>query len=68
MFTWQPPESAFPEGAYQTTVTLSFEEIDDENTRLVLEHGGFRGGAELESHMEAWRGYLYNLRAFLLQR
>ena len=31
-------------------------------------HGGFRGGAEMESHMEAWRGYLYNLRAFLLQR
>ena len=68
VFTWQPPAAAFPEGAYETTVTLTFEELDDELTRLQLRHSGFRGGAEMESHMEAWRGYLYNLRAFLLQR
>lgn len=68
VFTWQPPASAFPEGAYETTVTLTFEEVGDELTRFTLRHGGFRGGAEMESHMEAWRGYLYNLRAFLLQR
>lgn len=68
VFTWQPPASAFPEGAYQTTVTLVFEEIDDDLTRLVLEHSGFQGGMEMESHYEAWRGYLYNLRAYLLQR
>ena len=67
-FTWQPPASVFPEGAYETLVTLTFEEVDDGITRLVLEHTGFQGGAEMESHMEAWRGYLYNLRAFLLQR
>jgi len=68
VFTWQPPESVFPQGAYETTVTLTLEEVDDEVTLLVLEHGGFQGGAEADSHMEAWRGYLYNLRAFLLQR
>jgi len=68
VFTWQPPASAFPEGAYQTTVTLTFEALDEGATLLVLEHGGFQGGLEMESHMEAWRGYLYNLRAFLLQR
>jgi len=68
VFTWQPPASAFPEGAYETTVTLTFEELDEGATLLLLEHGGFQGGLEMESHMEAWRGYLYNLRAFLLQR
>ena len=67
-FTWQPPEAVFPEGAYQTMVTLTFEEVDDGITRLVLEHTGFQGAAEMESHLEAWRAYLYNLRAFLLQR
>lgn len=68
VFTWQPPESAFPQGAYETTVVLTFEETEDDGTRLLLEHGGFRGGAEMESHLESWRGYLYNLRAYLLQR
>lgn len=68
VFTWQPPASVFPEGAYQTTVTLTFEEIGEGATRLVLEHGGFTGGVEADSHLQAWRGYLYNLRAFLLQR
>ena len=67
VFTWLPPAAVFPEGAYETTVTLTFEEIEGA-TRLVLEHGGFQGGVEMESHLEAWRGYLYNLRAFLLQR
>jgi uncharacterized protein YndB with AHSA1/START domain len=67
VFTWQPPAAVFPEGSYETTVVLTFEELDGA-TRIVLEHGGFQGGAEMESHMEAWRGYLYNLRAFLLQR
>lgn len=67
-FTWQPPAAVFPEGAYETIVTLTFEEVEDGVTHLVLEHSGFKGGAEAESHMEAWRGYLYNLRAFLLQR
>ncbi len=67
VFTWQPPAAVFPEGAYETTVVLTFEELDGA-TRLVLEHGGFQGGMEMESHMQAWRGYLYNLRAFLLQR
>ncbi len=67
VFTWQPPPAVFPEGAYETTVVLTFEDLDDA-TRIVLEHGGFQGGLEMESHMDAWRGYLYNLRAFLLQR
>jgi uncharacterized protein YndB with AHSA1/START domain len=66
VFTWQPPAAVFPQGAYETIVTLTFEDLDGA-TRLVLEHGGFQGGAEMESHLEAWRGYLYNLRAFLLQ-
>lgn len=67
-FTWHPPAAVFPEGAYETTVILTFEEVEEGVTRLVLEHSGFKGGAEAESHLEAWRGYLYNLRAFLLQR
>lgn len=68
VFTWQPPAAVFPEGAYQTTVTLTFEEVGEQATLLTLEHTGFTGGVEADSHLQAWRGYLYNLRAFLLQR
>jgi len=67
VFTWQPPATVFPTGAYETTVTLSFEDLDGA-TRMTLEHSGFQGGSEMESHKEAWSGYLYNLRAYLLQR
>lgn len=67
VFTWNPPASAFPEGAYETRVTLTFEDLDGA-TRLQLEHSGFQGGLEMDSHLESWRGYLYNLRAFLLQQ
>ena len=67
VFTWKPPAAVFPDGAYETTVTLSFEDLDGA-TRMILEHGGFQGGPEMESHKEAWSGYLYNLRAYLLQR
>ena len=67
VFTWQPPAEVFPEGAYETTVTLTFEDLDGA-TRLRLEHSGFHGAAEMESHLESWRGYLFNLRAFLLRQ
>ena len=67
VFTWQPPAAVFPDGAYETTVALSFEDLDGA-TRMTLEHSGFQGGGEMESHKEAWSGYLYNLRAYLLQR
>ena len=67
VFTWQPPASAFPEGSYETTVTLTFEDLDG-MTKFTLEHGGFQAGADAESHLNSWRSYLYNLRVFLLQR
>ena len=67
VFTWKPPASAFPEGSYETTVTLTFEDLDG-TTKFTLEHGGFQAGADAESHLNSWRSYLYNLRVFLLQR
>ncbi len=67
VFTWQPPASAFPDGSYETTVTLTFEDLDG-MTKFTLEHGGFQVGADAESHLNSWRSYLYNLRVFLLQR
>ncbi len=67
VFTWQPPATVFPAGAYETTVTLSFEDLDGA-TRMTLETTVLQGGPEMESHKEAWSGYLYNLRAYLLQR
>ena len=67
VFTWLPPVAVFPIGAYETTVTLSFEDLQG-TTRMTLEHSGFQAGPEMESHKEAWSGYLYNLRAYLLQR
>ena len=67
VFTWFPPAAVFPIGAYETTVTLSFEDLQG-TTRMTLEHSGFQAGPEMESHKEAWSGYLYNLRAYLLQR
>ena len=66
VFTWLPPVEVFPAGAYETTVTLTFEEAEG-GTTMVLEQTGFRGSAELEAQLQAWRGYLFALRAFLLQ-
>ncbi|MFQ5743071.1 MAG: SRPBCC domain-containing protein [Acidobacteriota bacterium] len=67
VFTWRPPATVFPEGSYPTTVKLTFEDLDG-TTSMVLEHSGFRGSQEMESTLEAWRAYLYNLRAYLLQQ
>lgn len=66
-FTWNPPESFFPEGAYETTVRLTFEETEGDTT-LILEHSGFRGAPEMEATLVRWEEYLYNLRAWLLRR
>lgn len=67
VFTWLPPESVFPGGAYETIVTLLFQETEDGATLLTLEHSGFRAAAEMEAQLLAWRPYLFALRAFLLQ-
>lgn len=67
VFTWLPPESVFPAGAYQTLVTLTFDETEAGGTAMTLEHSGFRDVDELEVQLQAWRGYLFALRAFLLQ-
>lgn len=65
-FTWNPPAVIFPAGAYPTTITLTFEDLDGA-TRMVMEQSGFQGAPEMESSLELWRSYLYTLRAFLLQ-
>lgn len=67
VFSWNPPADYFPGGAYETTVRLTFEQVDGV-THMVLEHSGFRGTTEMESTLETWRAYLYNLRALLLQQ
>ncbi len=67
VFTWLPPEAIFPAGAYETRVTLTFEATEDGGTQLTLEHTGFEGTVELEAQLQAWRPYLFSLRAFLLQ-
>ena len=66
-FTWNPPAAYFPDGAYPTTVRITFEQLEGV-TRMVLEHSGFRGTADMETTLETWRAYLYNLRALLLQQ
>lgn len=67
VFSWLPPVDVFPAGAYETLVTLTFDENDDGTTLMTLEHSGFTGTPELELQMQAWRSYLFALRAFLLQ-
>lgn len=67
VFTWMPPEEVFPAGAYESIVTLSFEEVEEGRTTMTLEHSGFRDTPELEAQLQVWRGYLFALRAFLLQ-
>jgi len=62
-----PPEGVFPSGSYETVVTLTFEEVEEGRTSLVLEHSGFRDPSELESQLQAWRGYMFALRAHLLR-
>lgn len=67
VFTWVAPEGVFPSGSYETIVTLTFEEVEEGRTSLLLEHSGFREPAELESQLQAWRGYMFALRAHLLR-
>ncbi len=67
VFTWLPPKSVFPGGAYETLVTVLFRETEDGATLLTLEHSGFRAAPEMEAQLQAWRPYLFALRAFLLQ-
>jgi uncharacterized protein YndB with AHSA1/START domain len=67
VFTWVVPDGVFPSGVNETVVTLTFEEVEDGRTSLLLEHSGFGDAAELESQLEAWRGYLFALRAHLLR-
>lgn len=66
-FTWLPPETSFPGGAYQTLVTLTFEEGETGGTVMTLEHSGFRGIDEMEAQLEVWRPYMFALRAFVLR-
>lgn len=66
-FTWLPPAEVFPSGAYETVVTLTFEKADPGGTLMTLEHSGFQAGAEMDAQLQAWRGYLFALRAYLLQ-
>ncbi len=67
VFTWLPPVEVFPAGAYESIVTLTFEEVEEGRTTMTLEHSGFRDTPELEAQLQVWRGYLFALRAFLLQ-
>ena len=67
VFTWVPPVGVFPSGSYETVVELTFEEAEDGRTSLVLEHRGFHDAAELEAQLQAWRGYMFALRAHLLR-
>ncbi len=67
VFTWLPPAEVFPAGAYESLVTLTFEEVEEGRTTMTLEHSGFRDTPELEAQLQVWRGYLFALRAFLLQ-
>ncbi len=67
VFTWLPPAEVFPAGAYESVVTLTFEEVEEGRTTMTLEHSGFRDTPELEAQLQVWRGYLFALRAFLLQ-
>lgn len=66
-FTWLPPESVFPAGSYETEVRVRFEPREEGGTLLLLEHSGFRDTPEMEAQLQAWRPYLFALRAFLLQ-
>lgn len=67
VFTWIPPEGVFPSGSYETVVTLTFEEVEEGRTMMVLEHSGFEEASELEAQLQAWRGYMFALRAYLLR-
>jgi len=67
VFTWVAPPGVFPSGSYETVVTLTFEEVEEGRTSLLLEHSGFRQPGELESQLQAWRGYMFALRAHLLR-
>lgn len=61
-FTWQwESEAAAP----QMLVTVSFNEIDDQNTELVLFHERFPHIEERDNHEQGWNGTFNELEKVL---
>jgi uncharacterized protein YndB with AHSA1/START domain len=60
-YTYREPNIAsFP----NTTVTWELEEIENDKTRLMLSHTGFRAGEIFRKHDEGWSHFLVDLKKY----
>jgi uncharacterized protein YndB with AHSA1/START domain len=60
-YTYREPNIAsFP----NTTVTWELEEIENDKTRLMLLHTGFRAGEIFRKHDEGWSHFLVELKKY----
>ncbi len=66
---WEAPEDGDPSGTYQTTVTMTFEALEDGRTRVAIHEAGWReneaGQKASYGNCEGWTGMLAAMKAYL---
>lgn len=66
---WDAPPDEDIAGTYQTTVTMTFEPLEDGRTRVSIHEAGWRDNAAGQkasySNCEGWTGMLCAMKAFV---
>ena len=66
---WEAAADGDPAGAYETTVTMSFEALEDGRTRVAIHEEGWRENAAGQKasygNCEGWTGMLVAMKAYL---
>ena len=65
---WAAPDDD-PAGAYETTVTMTFEGLEDGRTRVSISESGWRDNAKAQKasygNCEGWTGMLCAMKAYV---
>jgi uncharacterized protein YndB with AHSA1/START domain len=66
---WGAPADEDPAGAYETTITMTFEALEDQRTLVRIHESGWRENATGQkasySNCEGWTGMLCAMRAWI---
>lgn len=66
---WEALEDGDPAGTYETTVTMTFEALEDGRTRVAIHEAGWReneaGQKASYGNCEGWTGMLAAMKAYL---
>lgn len=69
VLTWEAPPDDDPAGAYQTTVVMGFEALDDGRTLVSIHESGWReneaGQKASYGNCEGWTGMLCAMRMWI---